>query len=506
MRNRISLALAVALVIALAACTGDDGGGGRTDSATPTTTAEPPDSGWTLPGADLDNSRTATGSSIDLTTVGALAVAWQTEIIDAGQLATVPVVRGETVYVQGTAGVVAALELATGATNWVNKGAGPTIGPTGAAVDPTRVYALHGSTGVMALDAATGKQVWSRDIAATDTVGVDIQPLVHDGVVYVSTVPVSLRGIYTGGDRGIIHALDAETGEDRWTFDTVEGPTDGPDALWGNAAVNSGGGSWYPPAIDEDRGVVYFGVANPAPFPGTAEFPNGSSRPGPNLYTNSLVALDIATGRLRWYHQVFPHDLFDRDQVHALIARLPDADVVVSAGKGGVIVGLDPDSGEVLWRTPVGVHRNDDREALAGPTEMWPGSFGGVITPPATADGIVYAVVLNSPTTMKPNETSYFASELGTMDSEAVAVEASTGKVLWTTPLGGDSFGAAAVVNDLVLTTRLDGTLLALDRETGEIVHEVELGGQTNGWLSVAGDTVLVPMNDPARVVAIRPS
>jgi glucose dehydrogenase len=63
-------------------------------------------------------------------------------------------------------------------------------------------------------------------------------------------------------------------------------------------------------------------VANPAPFPGTPEWPNGSSRPGPNLYTNSLVALDLATGELAWYHQVVPHDLFDRDQVHALIAAV----------------------------------------------------------------------------------------------------------------------------------------------------------------------------------------
>src|SRR4029077_2614963 len=126
-----------------------------------------------------------------------------------------------------------------------------------------------------------------------------------------SSVPVSIGGIYTPGDRGVIYALDATTGAVKWTFDTVEG------ALWGHPEVNSGGGAWYPPAVDLERGLVYVGVANPAPFPGTAEHPNGTSRPGDNLYTDSIVALDLTTGAVEWFQQVTPHDIFDRDQVHA---------------------------------------------------------------------------------------------------------------------------------------------------------------------------------------------
>jgi glucose dehydrogenase len=68
------------------------------------------------------------------------------------------------------------------------------------------------------------------------------------------------------------------------------------EGLWGHPEVNSGGGAWYPPVVDVERGLVYAGIANPAPFPGTEEFPNGSSRPGDNLYTDSIVALDIETG------------------------------------------------------------------------------------------------------------------------------------------------------------------------------------------------------------------
>ena len=85
------------------------------------------------------------------------------------------------------------------------------------------------------------------------------------------------------------------------------------DDVWGDPEVNAGGGAWYPPAIDTEAGVVYWGIANPAPFPGTEGFPNGTSRPGPNLYTNSVVALDVHTGELQWYHQAIEHDLFDRD-------------------------------------------------------------------------------------------------------------------------------------------------------------------------------------------------
>ena len=256
-----------------------------------------------------------------------------------------PIVVDGVVYVQGGTGQVAALELDTGDTIWLSDPNAFNIGPFGVAVDDTRVYALDGSVGVQALDRETGEQLWATDVTATDTTGIDIQPVIAGDLVIVSSVPVSISGIYTGGDRGVVTALDRETGEVRWEFDTVEG-----DDLWGNPEVNSGGGAWYPPAVDLERGLVYVGVANPAPFPGTPEHPNGTSRPGDNLYTDSVVALDLATGALEWFHQVTPHDIFDRDQVHAQLVELADGtDVVVSSGKSGVVVGVDPDDGTARW-------------------------------------------------------------------------------------------------------------------------------------------------------------
>lgn len=455
---------------------------------------------WVLPGRDYRNSRASSDTTISAENVADLEVAWEAEV--TGALSTVPLVVGDRVYVQDGNGVVHALDAATGEAFWSSAATGFNIGPFGVAVADGRAFAVYGSSGVIALDAETGEELWVREIIATPTTGIDIQPVVYDGLVLVSTVPISLGGIYAGGDRGVLHALDAETGEVRWTFDTVES-----EDLWGNPEVNSGGGSWYPPAIDADRGLVYWGVANPAPFPGTPEFPNGTSRPGPNLYTNSAVALDIATGELRWYHQVIPHDLFDRDLVHTMLVGLDDGtDLVIATGKGGTVVGIDPDDGTPRWETPVGLHLNDDLDELSGPTSVAPGTYGGVLTPPAAADGTVYVAVLNAPTELTPDATAYFGAPLGTMDGEIVALDAATGGVRWATPVPGDPLGAVAVAGDLLFTSLLSGEIVVLDRSTGEIVHQWTAPGGINGWMTVVGDLVVVPVGQaaPPRLVAYR--
>jgi outer membrane protein assembly factor BamB len=126
-----------------------------------------------------------------------------------------------------------------------------------------------------------------------------LAPTVYDGTVLVSTIPGNAKSFYAGNGDGIVYALDAQTGKTTWRFNTI---SDGA-RLWGNPRVNFGGGLWYPPAVDAD-GRVFLAVANPAPFPGTRRYPNGSSRPGPDLYTDSLVALDGSTasssGTGRW--------------------------------------------------------------------------------------------------------------------------------------------------------------------------------------------------------------
>jgi glucose dehydrogenase len=454
-----------------------------------------PTSEWPHPGGDLANSRAAIGSTVDSSTVGGLTRAW--DVATPGALTTAVVVVGDTIYMEDSRCVVTAIDRATGAVKWQSASVGFTIGPQGVSVGDGAVFATT-PTGAMALEQANGQVRWIKALTDTPTEGVDAQPQFVNGKVLIATVPVSAGKQYQGGDRGVLYALDAKTGDIDWLFDTVAS-----DDLWGNSAVNSGGGAWYPPAVDPEAGLVYWGVANPAPFPGTPEFPNGSSRPGRNLYTDSTVALNLKTGKLRWYRQAVPHDLFDQDFVHALIAKTGKGAgakrVVVGTGKGGQVLGMDPATGTLRWKTTVGIHEHHDLTELTGATEVMPGTYGGVLTPPATADGVVYVATLNAPATLQPDETAYFGGSIGTMDGEVVAIDAATGRHRWDTDVPGDPMGGATVVNDLVVTATYQGQLIALDRSTGKIVTTIDVGTGIAGWPAAVGDLLLVPTGTVGR-------
>lgn len=506
-RNATPTALGVAVLAAALAIAGAASAAERGVRAVPPEVLTFADD-WPVPGHDYRNSRAATRATINASNVARLAVAWEVPLPGVGaygNAATTPLVLGDTVYVQDLTGSVRAIDRATGAVRWEFLAHDFQIGPNGVAVAWDAVFAILGSNGVIALDRATGAVRWTRRFTDTPTIGIDIQPTVFGRHVLVSTVPVSIHGIYRGGDRGVIHALDPATGADDWTFDTVASPD-----LWGHPEINSGGGAWYPPAIDLARGLAYWGIGNPAPFPGTAEFPNGTSRPGPNLYTDSVVALTTRAGRLRWYRQAVPHDLFDHDLVHTLLvdvrAGARTRHLLVATGKQGRVLGMDARTGRLRWDTPVGVHANDDLTALVGPTDVVPGTFGGVLTPPAAADGVVYVATLNAPATLAPDQSAFIGSRLGTLDGDVVALDAADGRILWDTKVPGDPLGAATVVNDLVVTSTFQGELLALDRATGAIVWRWRAPGGINGWPAVAGDLLVVPvgMASPPRLVALR--
>ena len=502
---------AVVLVSALVALAGACSDASRTT----TDTGIPPEvvkyaADWPLPGRDYLNSRATFDSSIDSSNVASLKPAWQSALLGRGgygNAATTPIVAGDTVYIEDLSSGITAFDRATGATRWRKEYGGFVIGPNGVALGWGKVFAIKGLEGVVALDAATGEELWFRSLLDTPTEGVDIQPTVYGNMVFASSVPVSLHGIYEGGDRGVLHALDQETGEVVWTFDTVDSP---PGDVWGNPEVNSGGGAWFPPAIDTQRGRIFWGIANPAPFPGTPEFPNASSRPGPNLYTESQVALDVRTGELDWYHQVIPHDIFDHDLIHSLLVDVEQNGrtrrIAVATGKGGQVVGHDIDTGAPLWETLVGIHSNDNLTSLDGPTVVLPGTFGGVLTPAAAADGVVYVATINAPSTYEPNVEENIGGNVGTMDGQVVAVDAATGAILWDVVVPGDPTGGATVVNDLVLTATLQGQVLALDRKTGATLWTWDAPGGINGWPAVAGDEIFWPvgLSNPAVLVSLR--
>lgn len=447
---------------------------------------------WPSPDHDLSNSRDATGSRITAADVASLHPTWQVALV--GGLSTSPVIVGGSVFVEDQVGQVARIDLANGSVVWESPAYGLSIGPYGVAVGWGKVFATN-ATSLFALDERTGRELWSTKLTGTSDEGVDIQPQVVGRDVIAATVPVDAFHIYVGGARGYVYAVSERTGRIRWGFDTVASPT-----LWGHPTVNSGGGAWYPPSYSPSLGLLYAGIANPAPFVGTPQYPNGSSRPGRDLYTDSTVALHIASGRLAWYRQATPHDIRDYDFVHTMVVRLPPEDghtvssVIVGTGKSGIVMGMDPATGRVLWRTPVGVHLNDRLAALHGPTEVLPGTFGGVLTPPASADGRVFVATLNAPDILTPDQTAYFGGKTGTMPGDVVAIDARTGRHLWDTKVPGDPTGGVTVVNNLVLTATLQGTIIGLSMKTGHIVFERQAPGGINGWMSISGDTVVVPV------------
>src|SRR5262249_5917990 len=161
------------------------------------------------------------------------------------------------------------------------------------------------------------------------------------------------------------------------------------------------------------------------------------------------VALDVTSGALDWFQQAIPHDIFDHDLIHSLLVDVRSGSgtrrIAVATGKGGKVIGHDVDSGATLWTTPVGIHQNDDLTSLSGPTVVLPGTFGGVLTPPAAADGVVYVAVLNAPSTYEPTVPEVIGGDVGTMPGEVVAVDAATGSILWDVQVPGDPTGGATV-------------------------------------------------------------
>lgn len=513
--RRGSIAAALVLVATVASCsakndtTSNAGGGGT--GTTPGTVASgrcgtetPPEvqanaGDWPLPNADLVNSRSRFGSRLKLDTVGGLQQVWSYDVEGKGMfgnLTTTPIVQGSDVYVGALDGSVHKVDLTTGARRWAVPRSVKVFGPAGVAVGWGKVYGIDGTAVLAAHDSATGEVRWRRNLEVAPGNQIDMAPTLLGRCVLVST-----QGL-APGSRGTLYAVDEANGEIIWSFETV------PDDFWGDKKRNNGGGAWYPPAVDSASRTVYWGTSNPWPSPGTTGFPAGASRPGDNLYTNSAVALDVDRGTMRWYRQVFPHDIWDRDMVLTQLVDLPAGGrVLVHTGKGGRVIGLDPATGELRWDTSVGKHQNDDLTTYSEATTALPGVLGGVETPPAAADGTVYVAVVNSPSTYESPEVPFVLNaKLGTFPGNLIAIDAATGVVKWQVDLPGDALGGVTVVNDLLLTSTYQGQLLAYDRASGREVWRHDAGGFVNGWPAVAGDTIVWPVSggEKSRMLAFR--
>jgi len=451
---------------------------------------------WSQANYDYANTRDAAESLISSQNVNRLCVAWTFTVAGVsifGALATSPIVVNGTVYLQDLQNNVYAIDLQSGALKWEKLYNVSIVGPNGVAVDQGKVFVASSSETIAALDAATGTQLWSRQIPHPDSQGIDQQLTAYHGTLYLSTTPgTGITSFYRGGEMGIIYAFDEQTGAIMWSFNTVK---DG--NLWGNPQVNSGGGAWYPPAIDTSTGMTYWGIGNAAPYPGTQQYPNGSSRPGPNLYTDSELAL-TSSGQLQWYQQIKPHGLFDDDFEASPILTTATVkgvqkQVVIGSGKLGYVVAFDAQTGEQLWKTSVGQHQNDEVQSIpAGQTiTVLPGGYGGVETPMALVDGVVYVPIVNAAAQF--SATHLVSQALSTGTGELDALDVNTGKILWASPLKEPDVGGATVAGDLVFTSTYTGQVLAFNRSSGHQVWSWQSPVGVNSPPTIVGDMVLLP-------------
>jgi quinohemoprotein ethanol dehydrogenase len=260
---------------------------------------------WPAPGGDWGTSRYSTLSQIDAGNAARLGGAWVTQLPDGEVSRAYTVVADGRMFITTTRGRILALDPATGDILWSYTPEGRYGGNRGVGVGEGLLFAGLADSTVIAVDQRTGALVWTapRD-PALPSQGMTAQPVYGGGVV-VATV--------SGADnfaRGRAIGYDAKTGKQLWVFEVIPEPGQPGHETWPTDSdiwKYGGGAIWTIPAIDADLGLVYVVTGNAVP-----QFA-GEIRPGDNLFTNSVVALDLESGTLRWHFQLVHHDIWEHD-------------------------------------------------------------------------------------------------------------------------------------------------------------------------------------------------
>ena len=468
---------------------------------------------------NYEQTRYYPASQINTGNVKNLRPAWifQTEIVES--LETTPIVVNGVMYVTTSFNHIHALDARTGEELWHYKHKmGPITtyccGPNnrGVAVYKDKVYMGTLDSKLVALDARTGRVIWDVQIGDPELgYSETMAPTAVNGKILIGTN----GGEY--GIRGFVKAYDADSGKLLWTFHSIPKNSVG---VWathdatgrnmhrsiaaekkalkklGDPYKTLGGGVWQNPAVDLESNSIYFVVGNPSPDL------DGSIRPGDNLYTNSLVSVDLDTGKYKCHFQYIAHDVWDLDAVS------PPILVDVKDKKGRTVPGIlhGGKTGHVY------VHNRRDcslirfSEAMVPQENMWvlptkegqrmlPGANGGVEWSPMTTNvdlGLVYAINLHQPMTYHVESTPYPSGKLWlggafkVIASEeqwgnVVAVDYNTGQIRWKVktpqPMIG---GIMATAGGLVFAGEGNGQFKAYDAATGNVLWSFQAGAGVN--------------------------
>jgi len=461
-----------------------------------------------LPNHDYANTRETKTASINSGNVNRLQKVWMYQINASGAfgaLPTIPLILGSTVYFHDIKANAYAIDLSTGTAKWVKYYNSTGLeGPFGVAIGYGKLYMQKDNFEIVALNLTNGNELWSSRINNITSSGIDIQPQVYDGLVYTSTVPGTGDIFYAGGGMGILYALNQSDGSIVWSFNTIK---DGD--LWGHPEINSGGGAWYTPSVDIKTGLMFWGIGNPAPFSGTAQYPNGASYGYNTLYTDCSLAINHSNGQLEWYQQVLQHDIQDHDlQISEILVNNVTAsgkthNVVIASGKMGKVYSIDRATGNLLWAVPVGEHTpNDQWDQFPSTTNksefltVQPSVIGGVETPMAYSDGIIYVPVEDLANQWNSTTLDFSSINFTSGKGELVALDVRSGNTVWAQYFNpGVNVGGATVVNDLVFTATFNGMIYAFNKKTGEKLFEYQAPGGINGQPAVAGNTIIFPIS-----------
>lgn len=520
---------------------------------------------WPLYGHDYSNQRFSPLTQIRRDNVDKLVPAWIHQTGVKATFQATPIVVDDVMYVSLPFNHVLALDAKTGQSLWKyehkrNKDWKMCCGPAnrGVAVANGKVYIGTVDARLVALDAKTGKVVWDINAVSEDVVtegidalhendplsrervsggtgiGIAMAPTVIDGKVIVGITGVGY-GLHIEEDRpdaplgavigvagrygrpGFLAAFDANTGKRVWQFDTI--PTEGwegqftpttPDGIPLNRDLDKeratfkqyqdawrfgGGSAWTTPAIDPKLGLLYFGTGNPSPQM------DDVSRPGDNLYTVSLVALEIATGKIRWHFQQVPHDVWGYDLASPPVLfdyvqdgrRIP---AVGQASKTGWFYVHDRATGKLLKKSEAFVPQSNlFAHATKEGTRVHPGVFGGVNWSPTSLDegrqqAFVAAMHMPVRYTLHDTPSKDGKPAIRYTTSEPIdepkwgllsSIDLSTGKIRWqhktAEPLLG---GVLATAGGVLFTGEGNGSFDAFDTETGKLLWQYKAEAGVN--------------------------